>query len=102
MDEIIIGALITNPSAVREMPKLLHEAGLILCASFANVVADIGKADFFAPGLQSLIKLLPKSGAMSEGEARAWVDRVTKRSDEGTYFAASNFYSFVAARRPAP
>lgn len=102
MDEIIIAALITNPRAVREMPKLLHDAGLILRASFANVVADIGKADFFAPGLQSLIKLLPKSGAMSEGEARAWVDRVMKRSDEGTYFAASNFYSFVATRPRVP
>jgi SAM-dependent methyltransferase len=98
MDEMIIGALITNPRAVREMPKLLRDAGLTLCASFANVVADIGKADFFAPGLQSLIKLLPKSGAMSESEAREWVERVTKRSDEGTYFAATNFYSYVATR----
>jgi SAM-dependent methyltransferase len=97
-DEMIIDALITNPRAVRGMPRLLREVGLVLTASFANVVADIGKADFFAPGVQSLVKLLPKSGAMTEAEAQALVDAVMKQSDEGTYFAATNFYSFVATR----
>jgi hypothetical protein len=58
----------------------------------------IGKADFFAPGLQALARLLPKSGAMSESEARALVDALMKQSDAGTYFGASNFYSYVAMR----
>ncbi len=80
------------------MPRLLREVGLVLVQSFANVVADVGKADFFAPGLQSLIALLPKAGAMSEAEARMLVADAIKRSDEGTYFGATNFYSFVAMR----
>ena len=93
-DEMIIDALITNPRAMREMPRLLREVGLVLTASFANVVADIGKADFFAPGVQSLVKLLPKSGAMSEAAAQALVDAIMKQSDKGTYFAAINFVQF--------
>ena len=71
---------------------------MVMMASFAHVVADIGKADFFAPGLQALARLLPKSGAMSESEARTLVDTLTKQSDDGTYFGASNFYSYVATR----
>lgn len=98
-DEMIISALVTNPRVMREMPLLLKQAGLYLEGSFAYVVADIGKADFFAPGLQSLLRVLPKSGAMSEGEARTWVDALLKQSEEGTYFGASNFYSYVARRR---
>ncbi len=98
-DEMIINALVTNPRVMREMPHLLKEAGLVLEASFAHVVADIGSADFFAPGLQSLVRVLPKSGAMSESEARAWVNAMLRQSDEGTYFGASNFYSYVARRR---
>jgi ubiquinone/menaquinone biosynthesis C-methylase UbiE len=98
-DEMIINALVTNPRVMREMPQLLKEAGLVLEASFAHVVADIGRADFFAPGLQSLVRVLPKSGAMSESEARAWVNAMLRQSDEGTYFGASNFYSYVATRR---
>lgn len=65
----------------------------------AATVLDIGTADFFAPMLQVLKRLLPKSGAMSEGDARAWSDAMMKRSEEGTYFAATNFYSYVATRR---
>jgi len=99
MDEMIINAQVTNPRIMREMPRLLQEVGLVLTASFAHVVADIGRADFFAPGLQALARLLPKSGAMSESEARAWVDAMLRRSEEGTYFGASNFYSYVAVRR---
>jgi SAM-dependent methyltransferase len=99
MDDLIIAAQVTNPRIMREMPRLLREVGLKLTASFAYVVADIGKADFFAPGLQALARLLPRSGAMTEGEARAWVDAMLKRSEEGTYFGASNFYSYVATRR---
>ncbi len=99
MDETIIGAQVTNPRIMREMPGLLREVGLERTAAFGHVVADIGTADFFAPTLQALRRLLPKSGATSEGEANAWADAMMKRSAEGTYFAASNFYSFVAIRR---
>lgn len=98
IDETIINALVTNPRVMREMPQLLRDCGLTLLASFAHVVADIGKADFFGPGLQSLLRLLPSAGAMSESEARAWVDGMMKRSEEGIYFGAANFYSFVATR----
>jgi len=99
MDEMIVDAQVTNPRIMRDMPRLLREAGLERIASFAHVVADIGTADFFAPALQALTRLLPTSGAMSESDARAWVDAMKKRSEEGTYFAASNFYSYVAVRR---
>jgi ubiquinone/menaquinone biosynthesis C-methylase UbiE len=98
-DEMMIKALVTNPRVMREMPQLLREVGLALDASFAHVVADIGRADFFAPSLQSLVRLLPKSGAMTEAEARAWVDAVMKRSEQGIYFGASNFYSYVATKQ---
>jgi hypothetical protein len=99
MDETIIGAQTTNPRIMREMPGLLREVGLERIASFGHVVADIGAADFFAPTLQALRRLLPRSGAKTESEANAWADAMMQRSAEGTYFAASNFYSYVAVRR---
>ncbi len=36
---------------------------------------------------------------MSEAEAGVWVDYLEKASDDGVFFGASNFYSYVA-RRP--
>jgi len=81
------------------MPQLLRKAGLDLAASHAYVVADIGKADFWAPAIQSFLRLLPKAGAMTDDAVRAWTDAMVRRSEEGIFFGASNYYSFVAARR---
>jgi ubiquinone/menaquinone biosynthesis C-methylase UbiE len=98
-DEAIIRAIVTNPRVMRQMPQLLREAGLELVASFPYVVADIGKADFYAAAIQSLLRLLPKSGAMTAPEAQAWVDTMQRRSEQGIFFAATNYYSYVARRR---
>jgi SAM-dependent methyltransferase len=98
-DDAIIQAIVTQPRVMRQMPQLLREAGLAMTASFAHDVADIGKADFFAPALQSFLKLLPRSGAMTEPQAQLWVAAMLERSEQGIFFGASNFYSYVARRR---
>jgi ubiquinone/menaquinone biosynthesis C-methylase UbiE len=99
VDEKIIAAIVTNPRIMRQMPELLRNAGLTLQRSFAYVVADVGQADFWASSIQSMTKLLPKSGAMTEGEAAEWAAAMFRRSDAGTFFGASNYYSYVA-RKP--
>lgn len=97
-DETIIDAIVTNPRVMRQMPLLLREAGLELTASFSYVLAEIGKADFWAPAIQSFLRLLPKAGAMTESDARAWADAMVERSARGVFFGASNYYSYVATR----
>lgn len=97
-DEAIAGAIVTQPRIMRQMPQLLRQAGLRLERSFAWLIADIGTADYFAPTLQSFLKLLPKAGAMSEPGARAFVDAMMRRSEQGVFFGACNFYAYVATR----
>ncbi|MEO6743235.1 MAG: methyltransferase domain-containing protein [Caldimonas sp.] len=98
-DEKIINAIVTNSRVMRQMPQLLLEAGLALTASFSYVVADLGKADFWETAIQSFVRLLPKAGAMTEVEARAWADAMLNRSAHGVFFGACNYYSFVTTRR---
>jgi SAM-dependent methyltransferase len=98
-DAAIVEAIATSPRVMRDMPGLLHRAGLQLQAAFAHVVADIGKADFFAGTIPSFVKLLPRAGAMTEPQAAAWAKEMLERSERGAFFGATNFYSYVA-RRP--
>jgi hypothetical protein len=84
---------------MRDMPGLLLQAGFRLQAAFAHVVADIGKADFFAGTIPSFVTLLPRAGAMSEAQAAAWAQDMLERSERGAFFGATNFYSYVA-RKP--
>jgi ubiquinone/menaquinone biosynthesis C-methylase UbiE len=97
-DETIINAIVTNPRVMRQMPQLLREAGLQLVTSFAYVVPDVGRADFFDSAIKSFTKLLPKAGAMTESEAADWAGAMFRRSDEGTFFGACNYYGYVAAK----
>lgn len=98
-DEALQQAVITSPRVMRQMPRLLREAGLEFVTSFSYILAEMGKADFWVPALESFRKLLPQSGLMTGEEANAWVDARLQESAEGVFFGASNFYSYVA-RRP--
>ena len=98
-DEAIINAIVTNPRVMRHMPELLHDAGLDLIASFGHVVADIGKADFWAPAIDSFLRLLPKSGTMTDAEIQSWATSMRRRSEQGIFFGASNYYAYVARRK---
>lgn len=95
-DEAINKAIITNPRVMRQMPYLLRDAGLELVTSFSYVLADIGKADFWVPAIESFRKLIPQSGVMPAEQIDAWADARLKESEEGVFFGASNYYSYIA------
>jgi ubiquinone/menaquinone biosynthesis C-methylase UbiE len=98
IDEKIHGAMVTNPRIMRQLPQLLADYRLRLEQGFPYVVAETGRADFWEGAIQSLVKLLPRAGAMTESEAEQWADGQFRRSEQGTFFGASNFYGYVATR----
>ena len=98
-DETLIRSIVTSPHVMRQMPRLLTQAGLELVASFSYVLAEIGHADFWRSGIDAFRQLMAKAGSMSEQEADAWADALSRDSDAGVFFGACNYYSFVA-RRP--
>jgi ubiquinone/menaquinone biosynthesis C-methylase UbiE len=98
-DNAVVSGVVTSPRVMRQMPRLLQAAGLQLVATFPYIVAEVGKADFWAPAIESFRRLLPKSGVMTEQEADAWADGLRIDSVDGVFFGASNYYGYVA-RRP--
>ncbi len=100
-DDAIINALVTNPRIMRQMPQVLHRAGLELLAAFPYVLADIGQADYWRDSIESYRKLLPQGGAMTQAEADAWADAQLQDAAAGVFFGACNFYSYVAKRPQA-
>jgi SAM-dependent methyltransferase len=97
-DALVRGNLGANPRVMRAMPRLLAEGGFGLLWSRAYVAADIGRVDFWAPGVVSFRALLPKAGAMPEAEADAFADGLERASAENRFFGAGNFYAYVARR----
>ena len=97
-DRILQGAVFSQLRVMRAMPRLLASEGFELRWAQAYVAADIGRADFWAPSLASFRVLLPRTGAMSEAEANAFIDQLERASAENCFFGASNFYTYIAQR----
>src|SRR6266699_4336217 len=55
----VLAAMVAQPRVMRVIPRLLTAAGLDLCWSRGYLVADIGRADFFAAAVASFRVLLP-------------------------------------------
>jgi ubiquinone/menaquinone biosynthesis C-methylase UbiE len=100
MDSAISSALLANPRLMRTMPLLLRRAGLQLTAALSWVLAEIGTGDFWVGALDSFLVLVPEAGVLSFEEIQDFVDAQRRASEAGTFFAAANYYAYLA-RRPA-
>jgi hypothetical protein len=98
-DEALMDAIVTSPRVMRQMPRLIRQAGLETVRTFPYVMAEVGRGDVWLSAIDAYEKLAPKSGAMSEEEAARWANALHEASDEGVFFGASNYYTYIA-RRP--
>ena len=97
-DEALINALVTSPRVMRQMPHLIQQASLEMIRMFPYIMVEVGKGDFWLSGIDAYEKLAPKSGAMTEEEATNWANALRKASDQGVFFGASNYYTYIAQR----
>jgi hypothetical protein len=98
-DETLVNTLVTNPRVMRQMPRLLREAGLELVTSLPYVLSEVGEADFWSSAIEAYRRLMARAKAMTGEEAAAWASALRRDSDEGVFFGSSNYYAYVA-RRP--
>ena len=97
-DEALIDAVVTSPRVMRQMPRLLRQAGLQLVRTFPYVMAEAGEGDFWLSAIDAYQRLAPQSGAMTEAEAANWADTLREASDNGVFFGASNYYTYIARK----
>lgn len=98
-DARLVESVSNQPRVMRRLPRLAKDAGLSIERSFAYVLTEVGRAEFWESSVRSLGALLPKAGAMTQDEADAWVASQMRASEEGVFFGTSNYYGYVL-RRP--
>ncbi len=98
-DLIVRNAVITNAMVMRQLPRLIAQAGLQVVAFVPHTLAEAGRADYWHSSIQSFRRILPKSGQVSADEANAWADTMERYSAQGVFFGSCNFYSYIL-RRP--
>jgi 2-polyprenyl-3-methyl-5-hydroxy-6-metoxy-1,4-benzoquinol methylase len=99
VEKALLELLVNNPRVLRDLPRLLREAGLELVEATAHAYADVGAGGFFANLAEAVAALLTNAGVLPADEIARWRDWQAQAVAEGVFFGASNDYTFLA-RRP--
>ena len=95
----IARAFAAQPFIMRQLPKLLAEAGFAIETHRSYVIADVGHAEFFAENLSTWRRLLPVSGVIAKSDVDSLMDGLDAASRAGTLFWANNFYTYIARKK---
>jgi ubiquinone/menaquinone biosynthesis C-methylase UbiE len=96
MDEAIVASLVTNPRILRQLPRLLKQAGFVIETVIPSVIAEVGVADFWKSGIEAYAKLAPRAGIVSEAEVSSWLVELLAASAAGEFFGSCVYYAYVA------
>jgi SAM-dependent methyltransferase len=99
MEAGIIAAVVGNPRVMRDMPRLLREAGLELVEAMPHVYAEVGSGSFFLGAAEAYGPLVAQAGLVPEARVQTWLEEQRQSAQDGTFFGASNYYTYLA-RRP--
>ena len=86
------------PRVMRELPRLLPQAGLALVATQAHVYAEAGTGGFFLGLAETYAPLAASAGLVPAADVDAWLADQRRSAQDGTFFAACNYYAYVARR----
>jgi ubiquinone/menaquinone biosynthesis C-methylase UbiE len=99
IEEKLMQLIVANPRIMRDLPRLLRQVGLKLVETDSTVYADIGTSSFWASAAASYGVLLARAGLLPEPVIDEWRSFQAESVAENTFFAASNYYTYLA-RRP--
>ena len=99
MDEALVAAMVTNPRLMRDLPRLLQQAGLEIMETTAYAYAEIGTGTFFAGFAEAYAPLVQRAGLMAARQVEDWLLEQRRAIEQHTFFAACNFYAYLT-RRP--
>ena len=99
IEEKLIQLIVANPRIMRDMPRLVAEAGLELVDAEGTLYANIGSGRFWLAAAESYGPLLARSGLLTQDIADEWRDFQLQSAGDNTFFGASNYYTYMT-RRP--
>lgn len=98
MEAALLAAVVSKPRVMRDMPRLLRDAGLRLVDVDAHVYAEVGHSAFFLGAAESYAPLIAREGLVPGERVEAWLGELRRASEDGVFFAACNYYAYIATR----
>jgi ubiquinone/menaquinone biosynthesis C-methylase UbiE len=98
MEPALQSTIMSSPRVMRELPRLLPQAGLRLTATQAHVYAEAGSSTFMLNLAETYAPLTATTGQLPAADVDAWLADQRRAASDGTFFAACNYYAYMARR----
>jgi len=98
MERAVQSIIMSSPRVMRDLPRLLPKAGLRLLATQAHVYAEAGSGSFMLNLAETYGPLAASTGLVPAADVDAWLADQRRSAQDGTFFAACNYYAYVAQR----
>lgn len=98
MDAALANSTFNNPRIMRDLPRLLPGLCLELDSAWGETVVEIGQASYFKSFAETYVPYVKKSGTLPKQSIDAWHREQRDAMENGTFFAACNYYTFLARR----
>jgi ubiquinone/menaquinone biosynthesis C-methylase UbiE len=95
MDDAIVTSLVTNPRILRQLPRLMMQAGFVIEKVIPSVITEVGVADLWKSGIEAYAKLAPRAGIVDEAEVSSWLDELLAASAAGEFFGSCVYYAYI-------
>jgi ubiquinone/menaquinone biosynthesis C-methylase UbiE len=96
MELAVQSVIMSSPRVMRELPRLLPNAGLAMIAMQAHAYAEAGSSSFLLNLAETYAPLVASTGLLPTPDVDAWLDDQRRSAVEGTFFGACNYYGYVA------
>jgi hypothetical protein len=101
VEEALLGLLATSPRVVRDLPRLLRQAGMAIVDVEARLVAEVGTGSQIASRPEVYGPLLVECGALPAALVERWVAEQRQAVQDGTFFGATPYYAYIARHSDA-
>ena len=98
MESAVQSMIMSSPRVMRDIPRLLPTAGLELIATQAHVYAEAGSSTFLLNLAETYGPLVGSTGLLPTARVDAWLADQRRSAEEGTFFGACNYYTYIANR----
>ena len=101
LDAALVKASFNNPRIMRDLPRMMPEFGLKLESAWGEAVVEIGSGSYFKSFIETYAPYVVKAGYFPADIVDGWLAAQRKAIEDGSFFAACTYYTYVA-RRSAP
>jgi SAM-dependent methyltransferase len=98
MEKAMESTIMSVPRVMRRLPRLLPQVGLRLTGTQGHLFAEAGEGKFMLNLAETFGPLTASSGFLPAAQAEAWLADQRRSSEDGAFFAACNYYAYVAVK----